>query len=396
MISIITNVLRVFLAVCTSLLIFEEMHVFLLQKPTSTHMEIQQMKASLFPETLICQTPGYDIDAIQRNGYRSSFWYTVGQNNSGHFIGWGGEFKKESTNLIDKLVWLKNASDPPRVLLKLRHQDKYNFQRITLPFSRVFYPLGRCFVVTVPKDAWKKTVVGLLLIGKTLNTSESSVAKNYRLFFQDTSNNARLLLPPFQMIGDDVKTHAQKIGYQQFRTRIKHTIHVENDPNFDCKFYDIKNSYENCLEEELRRSIYPYLGCYPPWLTDNETDWCKGIIVKNKSETDKIQLILNNVIDKNYQSRSCPQSCTRVIYETKYMDFDERKLKYGMFIQFEDIVELKKSSFVIDAQTLLARIGGSIGVGKEFFWVFIFLVGILKKATDYFQKNKQMTNDLLQ
>ena len=25
------------------------------------------MKASLFPETLICQTPGYDMDAIQKN-----------------------------------------------------------------------------------------------------------------------------------------------------------------------------------------------------------------------------------------------------------------------------------------------------------------------------------------
>ena len=78
------------------------------------------------------------------------------------------------------------------------------------------------------------------------------------------------------------------------------------------------------------------------------------------------------------------------------MDFDERKLKYGMFIQFEDIVELKKSSFVIDAQTMLTRIGGTIGVGKEFFWVFIFMLGVLKKAFEYLQKYKQLRNNSFQ
>ena len=81
-------------------------------------------------------------------------------------------------------------------------------------------------MVTVPKDAWQKTVVGLLLIDKL--KTENSLAKNYR----DTLDNARLLLPPFQMIGDDVKTHSQKVGYQQFRTRVQNTVHVENDPNF--------------------------------------------------------------------------------------------------------------------------------------------------------------------
>ena len=43
---------------------FEELHVFFVQKPTSTHMEVHQMKASLFRKTLICQIPGYNIDDI--------------------------------------------------------------------------------------------------------------------------------------------------------------------------------------------------------------------------------------------------------------------------------------------------------------------------------------------
>ena len=129
---------------------------------------------------------------------------------------------------------LKTASDPPKIKLKLRHQNKYEFQSIKLSFARVFYPIGRCFMVTVPKDAWQYTVVGVISIDK-LKTG-NSVANNYRLFFRDTSDNARLLLPPFQMIGDDVKTHSQKVGFQQFRTRIKNTAHVENDPNFYCKF----------------------------------------------------------------------------------------------------------------------------------------------------------------
>ena len=199
MIAKLANTLGIILAVCTALLIFEEFHVFLILKPTSTSMEVHNMRADLFPETLICQTPAYDIEAIQRNGYTSSFWYTVGKNRTGHLIGWAGIFKNETKSLIDEIVWQKNSSVPPKVKLKLRHKNKYEFQTLKLDFARVFYPLGRCFVATVPKEAWKKTVVGLLL-GDILDNA-SSEPKNYRLFFRAASDNAKLLLPPFQMIG---------------------------------------------------------------------------------------------------------------------------------------------------------------------------------------------------
>ena len=54
------------------------------------------------------------------------------------------------------------------------------------------------------------------------------------------------------------------------------------------------------------------------------------------------------------------------------MDFDLRTNKYGIFIQFEDVIETIETSFVIDTRTMLTRIGGTIGVGKEFLWIILF------------------------
>ena len=41
----------------------------------------------------------------------------------------------------------------------------------------------------------------------------------------------------------------------------------------------------------------------------------------------------------------------------------------GLVITFDDQVEESFSSFQIGAQTLVTRIGGIIGVGKELFWI---------------------------
>ena len=60
------------------------------------------------------------------------------------------------------------------------------------------------------------------------------------------------------------------------------------------------------------------------------------------------------------------------------MDFDLRTNKYGLFIQFEDVIETIETSFVIDTRTMLTRIGGTIGVGKEFLWIILFAGTALK------------------
>ena len=48
---------------------------------------------------------------------------------------------------------------------------------------------------------------------------------------------------------------------------------------------------------------------------------------------------------------------------------------HGLFIQFDELVKTTKSHYVIGTITLLTRIGGIIGVGKELLWITIVIFG---------------------
>ena len=60
-----------------AILVFQEYFTFWYIKPTSTSEEKQNMKSSNFPEILVCQTPGYDIESLKSYGYPSSFWFAI-------------------------------------------------------------------------------------------------------------------------------------------------------------------------------------------------------------------------------------------------------------------------------------------------------------------------------
>ena len=54
------------------------------------------------------------------------------------------------------------------------------------------------------------------------------------------------------------------------------------------------------------------------------------------------------------------------------MGFDARTDRFGLFVQFDQNVEMTISKLQIGMKTLATRFGGIIGVGKEFLWVLIF------------------------
>ena len=52
--------------------------------------------------------------------------------------------------------------------------------------------------------------------------------------------------------------------------------------------------------------------------------------------------------------------------------FDARDDRYGLYIQFDQTVDVTVSKLQIGLKTLATRCGGIIGVGKELLWVIIF------------------------
>ena len=63
----------------------------------------------------------------------------------------------------------------------------------------------------------------------------------------------------------------------------------------------------------------------------------------------------------------------------------------GIVIDFNNVLEMKVTSWQVSVETLTTRIGGVIGVGKELLWVAILLitssVSFLSLFSKYFKKS---------
>ena len=88
-------------------------------------MEKQLVTNNLFPDILICQTPGYHLEKLKENGYPSSFWFSLGKNSHGHFVGWNGNKGQASTDILDEIAMIKNDSIRPKATWKMRQNKEY-------------------------------------------------------------------------------------------------------------------------------------------------------------------------------------------------------------------------------------------------------------------------------
>ena len=63
----------------------------------------------------------------------------------------------------------------------------------------------------------------------------------------------------------------------------------------------------------------------------------------------------------------------------------ELKNMFGLEIEFDNVVEKTTSDWQIKTVTLLTRVGGIIGVGKELLWVIIFICSAISVVYNYFK-----------
>ena len=83
-------------------------------------------------------------------------------------------------------------------------------------------------------------------------------------------------------------------------------------------------------------------------------------------------------------------------FVSKYIGFEPYKSKTsGIFIHLEAKVSVAETKFLINEITLMTRIGGLIGVGKEFLWIILLLAGSLKFFVSCFRQTLYETKDLV-
>ena len=105
-------------------------------------------------------------------------------------------------------------------------------------------------------------------------------------------------------------------------------------------------------------------------------------LISDKNKKD-VQFYLENIMDGIADKGPCLQPCSKTKFDIRNTLHNSDSPGF-LYIQFDEIVQIHKSTFVIDEITLMTRIGGIIGVGKELLWVMIVTVGFVKILITYF------------
>ena len=117
------------------------------------------------------------------------------------------------------------------------------------------------------------------------------------------------------------------------------------------------------------------LNCTPPWLVKDSNQWCDGQLEIGQEIRSRLRILTDKIIDFAYASTNCPNPCKSITFESKYEYMENMEDTFGVYIRFLDVVEVTRSDLLLKPLTMVGRLGGIIGVGKEVLWISIFFLG---------------------
>ena len=110
------------------------------------------------------------------------------------------------------------------------------------------------------------------------------------------------------------------------------------------------------------------MNCTPPWMTNNENIWCGGKR-DNQSNSGPYFSLMRDISVSQAKTGSCLVHCRMKMYQVKEVGLREMQNIRGLIIRFENEVDITKSLWKMDVETLLSEIGGFIGLNKNFLWI---------------------------
>ena len=80
----------------------------------------------------------------------------------------------------------------------------------------------------------------------------------------------------------------------------------------------------------------------------------------------------------------CMPPCLTNVYSTRFVHKVEKaRIKpTTVVITFDETVQVFRSTFSVDDQTLLTRLGGAVASGRTLLWMFLTVIGLGQVAFD--------------
>ena len=102
--------------------------------------------------------------------------------------------------------------------------------------------------------------------------------------------------------------------------------------------------------------------------------WCKGKYqIESYESYSNYLAFLNGISISDMDPGKCLVPCKTRRFQSKEIGIKSGD-NQGLTIDFEKVVEITKSEFQIGTKTLISRIGGFIGISKNFLWLLILSI----------------------
>ena len=204
----------------------------------------------------------------------------------------------------------------------------------------------------------------------------------------DKANSLRLYPNDFEMMGDSIQVRIREPSTSSisYKTKVSRFKHVQDDPLFHCAVYTTENSYNDCIQDELLEVMDKEIGCQPPLLAKDQDRLCNRKFNVSTEEDLKIKRLFQplNFHDKTF---TCRTPCTTNKYTTKYVQTVPSPYSKMTFLNlvFDKTLEVGHSTFSIDGQTFVTRLGGSVSSGRTLLWILLSLFGAVQVTSLLYQ-----------
>ena len=250
-----------------------------------------------------------------------------------------------------------------------------------ISFTDPTYPLGRCLLLSLPSGYIHRDIQYIIisLNSSVLDTSTRDKGFKLKVHFNDPINQVRVYLTHSQMTGDPVtiplkSTDHKATSYNtNFKTKVYSSYHVEDDPLFECKLYSKIYSYNDCIREELSELFQTEFGCLPPLYGGDNKTVCNHVFNFTPAKDYSIKRMFWNIADY-YKPKSCKPPCTKTSYASQFTYKTPTMGTPSLWLAFDPMVSVTRSSFSLSGHTLVTRLGGSVSSGRTLLWACLSLL----------------------
>ena len=371
------NLCKVICALLTLILICQEVFTFVVEKPTTTSREQKYINIKDIPEVVICLEPGIDTTVLEKYGLHKRIYYKgkVIVHYKSKFIGWNRNETMSANEILEEALIVKDEHvKSSKFIFYAKYRSRGNQGvKPEISLRMLSWPFGRCLSIKPPalQEHMSSAANRLnLAFNETVFTRYEDM--QVRLYLMDKTSSLKIYPDQNDMAGDPLKVQFDNY-INRYKTRISRSQYVQGDPHIDCSKYTPDTSYNDCIQNELFGSFEKILGCHPPLFAKEPEKMCNG---KFNLSADNLTEIVEVFNDLNSQDTSfkCKKPCTTNLYTSRLASKSPSSMT-GIQLVFDQTIKVTRSTFSINEQTFLTRLGGSVSSGRTLLWLLVTLLG---------------------